>query len=170
MPSTLKPPRAIQLPLFRPSRNEPRWEAIPIEIQPQVLRLLARLIDAHSDRQRLPAATEARAAHRGGPEVVQTNRDPDMGIGSANAIRRVEADPTQVLDIGFSPGVPGLLGGHAVGAVKVASDIPRRDAEGARSRDKDVSDVLADSASKRKSLRSGGCSVRRIGIENDFTI
>ena len=51
MPSTLKPPRAIQLALFRPSRNEPSWEAIPIEIQPQVLRLLARLLRDHVARR-----------------------------------------------------------------------------------------------------------------------
>ena len=51
MPSTLKPPRAIQLTLFRPCRNEPSWEAIPIEVQSQVLRLLARLLRDHVARQ-----------------------------------------------------------------------------------------------------------------------
>ena len=45
MPTTLKSPqRAIQLTLFYRARKEPAWEALPIEIQQQVLRLLARML------------------------------------------------------------------------------------------------------------------------------
>jgi len=55
MPSTLKPPQRaiqlIQLTLFRPSRNEPSWEAVPIEVQQQVLRLLARMLRNHVARE-----------------------------------------------------------------------------------------------------------------------
>ena len=52
MPSTLKPPqRAIQLALFRPSRNEPSWGAVPIETQQQVLPLLARMLREHAARE-----------------------------------------------------------------------------------------------------------------------
>ena len=52
MPSTLKPPqRAIQLALFRPTRNEPNWNAVPLEVQQQVLRLLARMLREHAARQ-----------------------------------------------------------------------------------------------------------------------
>ncbi len=56
MPSILKPPRAIQLTLFRPSRNEPSWEAIPIEVRSQALRLLARMLRDHVARQHGQAA------------------------------------------------------------------------------------------------------------------
>ena len=52
MPSTLKPAqRAIQLALFRPTRNEPNWNAVPLEVQQQVLRLLARMLREHAARQ-----------------------------------------------------------------------------------------------------------------------
>jgi hypothetical protein len=53
MPSTLKPPqRAIQLALFRASRNEPSWNSIPIEVQQQVLRLLSHMLRDHIARRR----------------------------------------------------------------------------------------------------------------------
>ncbi|WP_457102112.1 hypothetical protein [Microbacterium sp. P5_E9] len=45
MPTVLKSShRAMQLTLFRPTRNEPVWESMPIEVQQQVLRLLARML------------------------------------------------------------------------------------------------------------------------------
>ena len=53
MPSTLKlPQRAIQLTLFRASRNEPNWNSVPLEVQQQVLRLLARVLRDHVARRR----------------------------------------------------------------------------------------------------------------------
>ena len=48
MSLTVKSPqRAIQLVLLRPSRNEPSWEAMPIDVRQQVLRLLARMLREH---------------------------------------------------------------------------------------------------------------------------
>jgi hypothetical protein len=59
----MKPPqRAIQLLLFRPSRNEPNWNAVPIESQQQVLRLLARMLRDH-------------VARRHGQPTLQEDRD-----------------------------------------------------------------------------------------------
>ena len=53
MPSTLKlPQRAIQLALFRASRNEPNWNGVPLEVQQQVLRLLSRMLRDHVARRR----------------------------------------------------------------------------------------------------------------------
>lgn len=53
MPTTLKSPRpAIQLTLFRPTRNEPNWESMPIEVQQQVLHLLARMLRDRVARRR----------------------------------------------------------------------------------------------------------------------
>ena len=62
MPSTLKlPRRAIQLALFRASRNEPNWKAMPLEVRQQVVRLLARMLRDHVARQRgRPAPQEDR--------------------------------------------------------------------------------------------------------------
>jgi hypothetical protein len=52
MSSALKSPqRAIQLTLFQPSRNEPSWDALSIEVRQQVLRLLARMLRDHFARQ-----------------------------------------------------------------------------------------------------------------------
>lgn len=52
MSSVLKPPprRAMQLTLFQATRNEPTWEAVPIELQQQVLVLLARMLREHLAR------------------------------------------------------------------------------------------------------------------------
>ena len=63
MQSTLKPPqRAIQLALFRPTHKGPSWNTVPIEVQQQVLRLLARMLRDH-------------AARRRGEPVLQEDRD-----------------------------------------------------------------------------------------------
>ena len=48
MPTILKSPhQAKQLTLFRSTRNEPAWESMPIEVQQQVVRLLARMVREH---------------------------------------------------------------------------------------------------------------------------
>ncbi len=63
MPSTLKPSQpAIQLTLFRPTHKGPSWNAVPTEVQQQVLRLLARMLRDH-------------AARRRGEPVLQEDRD-----------------------------------------------------------------------------------------------
>jgi hypothetical protein len=47
-----KPSReATQLPLFRWHRQQPSWEAMPIEIRQQVERLLARMLRDHAARK-----------------------------------------------------------------------------------------------------------------------
>jgi len=63
MPSTLKPSQpAIQLALFRATHTGPSWNAVPIEVQQQVLRLLAHMLRDHVARQR-------------GEPVLQEDRD-----------------------------------------------------------------------------------------------
>jgi hypothetical protein len=44
--------RAIQLALFRASRNEPSWNSVPLEVQQQLLRLLSRMLRDHVVRRR----------------------------------------------------------------------------------------------------------------------
>ena len=58
MQSAAKPShRATQLTLFQWSRQEPNWEAMPIEIQQRVERLLARMLRDHAARQRGEASS-----------------------------------------------------------------------------------------------------------------
>ena len=78
-------------------------------VAPSVLRLLARLVDVHRHFEGFAAAAEAGAAHRRRAEIVQADGDAHMGLGGADAVGRVEADPAEVLDIGFDPGVAGVL-------------------------------------------------------------
>ena len=130
-----------------------------------VLRLLARLVDMHRHFEGFAAAAEARAAHRRGAEVIEADRHPHMGFGGADAVGRVEADPAEMLDIGFGPGVAGVLRGDAVDAVEMAADIARRNAELARRRDEDMGEVLADAAAQREGFRRRGRGVGRIGVE-----
>src|SRR5262245_18426657 len=132
--------------------------------------LLARLGYAYGYRQGLAAAPKARAAHRRGPKIMQTDRHPHIRIGVANAIGWIETDPSQVLDMRLSPGVPRFLRGHAIDAVEVTSDVPRRNAERSRCCNKDMGDVLTNATPKRKRFCGGGCSVGRIGVESNFTI
>src|ERR1700742_3169524 len=98
----------------------------------------AGLLDRDCNRQRLRAAAIAGAAHGGGAEVIQPDRDAGMRVRGADAIRGIEADPAEIGHVGFRPGVAGLLVDHAVGAQEVPGDETRRHAGGARAGDEDV--------------------------------
>src|SRR6478736_10268205 len=135
-----------------------------------ILRLLPRLVDEYSHCERFAAAAKTCAAYRSGAEIVQTDRNPHMGCGDANAVGGIEANPAQVLDIGLRPRVAGLLRGDAVGTVEMSADVSRRDVERSRCRNKNMGEVLTDAASKRKSLGRGCGSMSGIGIEGDFAI
>jgi len=53
MPFAAKPSRrATQLTLFQWPRQQPNWEAMPMEVQQQVERLLARMLRDHAARKR----------------------------------------------------------------------------------------------------------------------
>src|SRR5258707_14516636 len=111
------------------------------------------LFDLDRDRQRFRAAAVTGAAHRRGAEVVEPDRDTGMGVGGAEAVGGIEADPAEVRHVGFRPGMAGLLVHRAVGAQEVPGDEARRNAAGARAGDEDVRIVLADAALERKSFR-----------------
>src|ERR1700726_4195484 len=80
-----------------------------------ILRLLSGLIDADRDREGLIAAALAGAPHGRGAEVIEADGAPHVGIGRADAVGRVEADPADVGHEGFGPGVAGFLEHDAVG-------------------------------------------------------
>ena len=134
------------------------------------LRLAARLVDPDLHGQRLAAAAVARAAHRRGAEIIEADRDPHIGVGRADAVGRIEADPAEVATIGFGPGVAGVLLDHAVGAVEVAADIARRNAELRAAADEDMGQVLADAALERESFGRRGRGLGRIGVEGDLVV
>lgn len=59
MPTFLEPSRrAMQLPLFQSSHQQPNWESMPPEIRQQVEHLLARMLRDHAARQRDVASLE----------------------------------------------------------------------------------------------------------------
>src|SRR5208337_3483696 len=69
-----------------------------------ILRLLCRLGDADFHRQHFAPAPMSRTAQRGCPEIVQSDRDPHMSIGAADAIRCVESNPAKLRHARFRPG------------------------------------------------------------------
>src|SRR5581483_8934446 len=135
------------------------WAFAGISSPPSILRLLRGLLDAQADGQRLLAAAVPRAARRRGTERVEPDGDAHMGIGGTNPVRRIEGDPAEARHMSFRPGVAGVEHAHAVAPDKVSADVARRNADGARARNEDMSVVLADPALARK-----GFSRRRRGI------
>src|SRR3954452_21713491 len=115
-----------------------------------ILHLVHRLIDQHFYRQRFAAAAITHAAHGGGAQVIEPDRDAYVGGGRGNAVGGIEGDPAEIGHEGFRPGVTGILLDHAIVAVEIAADIARRDAEAARDRDENVAQVLADTALERE--------------------
>src|ERR1700687_3973989 len=117
-----------------------------------ILRLPRRLVDMHLDRQRLARAAVARAAQGAGPEVVEPDGDPHMGIGGTEPVRRIERHPAELGHEGLGPGWARMLLAHPVVAAKIAADIARRDAQAARGGDEDVAEILADPALEREGV------------------
>src|SRR3954471_19237056 len=135
------------LPTLRVQRSTLRLRlALPLTRTPG-------LFDLDRDCQCFGAPAVAGAADGRGAEVVEADGDTGVGVGGAEAIGGIEADPAEVRHVGFRPGVAGLLLGGAVGAQEVPGDEPRRNAAGARAGDEDVGVVLADAALERERFR-----------------
>ncbi|KTT92403.1 hypothetical protein NS44R_14560, partial [Mammaliicoccus sciuri] len=109
-------------------------------------------------------------ASRRGAEIVETDGDTGMGVGGADAVGGVEADPAEVGHEGLGPGVAGLLVHHAVGAQEVAGHEPRRNAAGTRAGDQDVRVVLTDAALQRERLRRRRGAVGRVLVEGHVLV
>jgi hypothetical protein len=52
------PRRATQLPLFQSGPGGPRWEQLPREARQQMMRLLARMLNEHAERQSASLSTQ----------------------------------------------------------------------------------------------------------------
>src|SRR6186713_3309131 len=119
----------------------PRMLALPLGLR---LRLpaAAGMVDLHRHRQRLRTAAIAGSAHGRCAEIVEPDRDADMGVGGADAVGGIEADPAETVDISLRPGMARVLMHRAVGAQEVAGDEARRHAAAAGTGDEDVRVVL----------------------------
>ena len=84
------------------------------------------LVDLDRNRQRLGAAAVAGAAHGGGAEIIEPDGDAGVGIGGADAVRRIEPDPAEAGHERLRPGVAGRLIDHAVGTQEMPGDKARR--------------------------------------------
>src|ERR1700757_1210380 len=104
--------------------------ALPLPRAPDLLDL-----DRHCERLRTAAI--AGAAHGRRAEIIEADRDADMGLGGANAVGGVESDPAEIWHEGFGPGMAGRLIDHAVRAQEMPGDEPRRYAARARTCDED---------------------------------
>src|SRR4051794_36586997 len=122
------------------------------------------LIDQHLDRHALRAAAAPRAAHRGGAEIIEPDRHADVSIRGANPIRRIERNPADRWDIGLGPGMAGILLHDAIGAVEIPADIAGWNIKITRSRDENVSEILADATLEHESLSGGRGRMRRVRI------
>jgi hypothetical protein len=96
------------------------------------LALAAGLIHRHGNIHGFQPAPVARSTHRRGAEVIQPDGNPDMGVGGADSVGRIEADPAEVRNICLGPGVAGLLVDDAIGTEKMPGDKSRRNAGLAR--------------------------------------
>src|SRR3954470_11605431 len=91
------------------------------------LNLPGGLIDADLDRQGFFHPAVASAADGRCTEIVEADRDPDVGVGRADAVGRIERDPAEGRHEGLGPSVPGILLSDAVISAKVATHITGRD-------------------------------------------
>src|SRR5437867_3600737 len=97
----------------------PPFIPAPARARQSVLHLPGGLVDVHCDHERLAAAPVAAAAHRRRAEIIEADRDADMRVGRADAVRRIEADPAELRHEGFGPGVSRLLLRNPVGTAEI---------------------------------------------------
>ncbi len=88
-----------------------------------------------------------------------------MGVGGADAVGGIEADPAEIGHVSLRPGMAGLLMHRLVRTQKVPGDEARRNAAGAGAGDEDVRVVLADPALERERLRRGRATVGGVLVE-----
>src|SRR5260221_12645771 len=139
----MRPPEPSAKPTSSPGRSG------------SLLRRPGRLGDLKPDRHVFATASIMGAAHRSGAEIIEPDGNPHVLAGGAHAVRRIEADPAEVGDVNFGPGVAHLVARllsrllckSAVTLAEIAGDIARRHPERARDRDEDVGKVLGYAAS-----------------------
>src|SRR6476659_357677 len=86
------------------------------------------LLHANGDFHRFAAATITHAADRRGTQIIQTDGDTHVRIGSRNAVGGIESNPPEVLDVRFGPGMSRFLLSRPVRSAEVSADIAGRNA------------------------------------------
>ena len=110
------------------------------------------LVHLDRDFERLVAGAVALAAREGGAERIEADGDAHIGVGRAGAFRRIEADPADIGNKGFGPGVVALRRCAAAGA-EVAGDVAGGNTEAAGCADEDVGRILGAAALAGKNFR-----------------
>src|SRR4051812_19369894 len=123
------------------------------------------LVDMYANGEGLVAPAIAGAADRRGAEIIEPDRDPQMCVGCRDLVGGIESDPPELLDMRFGPSMAGILFHDTVVAEEIAADIAGRDAETARTRDKDMRQVLTDTAFDGEGFLCGGRGMRRVDVE-----
>src|SRR5260370_27003277 len=125
---------------------------IPPATPQSVLHLAGGLVDVQGDGERFRTAAVPAAANRRGAEIIEPDRHPHVGIGRANAVRRIEPRPAELGNEGLRPGVPRLLQHQPVGAPDIAAGRARRTAQRSRAPDEDAGLALPAAPPERESL------------------
>ena len=82
----------------------------------------ALLIDAQGHKHRCVGCTERHGVNRGGIGIIASSRDPDITMIRADAVRHIEPDPPEPIDMCLRPGMAGFLG-HFVFYEQIAADM-----------------------------------------------
>src|SRR6516165_7161129 len=92
------------------------------------------LRDDELDRQRLAAAAVMGAAHLRRAEMIEPNGDADVPVGDADLVYGIEADPAEIVHMGFGPGVAQVRTCRIIVATEIAGDVGQVRRATARSR------------------------------------
>src|SRR5229473_2672146 len=172
--------------------SKPRWRGRGLcqHVAVSFLRLPGRLCDLKPYGHVFATASIMGAAHRSGAQTIETEGNAHVLAGGAHVVGRIEADPAEVGDVNFGPGVAHLvarqlachsachlarllsrlLGESAVALAEIAGDIARRRPESARHGDEDVGEVLGYAASCPESVGRRGSGRCGFGIEGNVLV
>ena len=81
--------------------------------------------------------------------VIAAHRDADMALAGQDVVGRIETDPAQARQVGFDPGVGGVVLRAVLALLvmeEIAGDVARGHAPAARDGDHDMREILTDAA------------------------
>src|SRR5689334_9043668 len=128
------------------------------------------LVDFNCDFEIFAANAEAHAAHRRRANRIKSDRHPYIGFGGAKAVSGIKADPADIGNESFRPGVASLLLDAAVRHLQVAGDVARRNVETAGRSDKNVAVVAADAALERERFAGARHHLGHFDVERYFAV
>ena len=90
--------------------------------------------------------------------IIRASGDADIARIGADAVGNIKANPAQIIDMRLCPGMACFLF-DPVGQHQIATDIARRNAEHARSGNKDMRMVLTHAMTRRQRHFGGGFGI-----------